>query len=329
MLFWGDSCLHILFVFEAFYEYIRYMTASMKRTLHADVDEIPTSFVMTNIQGVINKVSGGRWYLKENNKRQKQLFERLHERQYDVIFVLVGRFLYIPAFQEFLNTHSKAYKILYLWDDVQRVASFPGIKDIFDVVYSFDRKDCIRYGFRFLPLFYVDNYIYDGREKKIDMYSVGGLHSDRELMLEHIFNRLDHEKRTSFFRLVTTRFSFLKRMMTGGKQGREFITCKSISLVDNASFLKSSKVTIDMPHISQSGLTIRSVEALAAHTKLVTTNADIVNYDFYHPDNILVISLDNPKIPDSFLDSPYHLVDEKIVQGYSIDSWVKKLFAGM
>ena len=53
----------------------------------------------------------------------------------------------------------------------------------------------------------------------------------------------------------------------------------------NQLFL-NSRCILDSPQAGQLGLTIRVLEALGAKKKLITTNKDIKNYDFYKEENI-------------------------------------------
>lgn len=50
----------------------------------------------------------------------------------------------------------------------------------------------------------------------------------------------------------------------------------------------NSKCVLDSAQAGQIGLTIRVLEALGAKKKLITTNEDVVNYDFYREENIYV-----------------------------------------
>ena len=58
-----------------------------------------------------------------------------------------------------------------------------------------------------------------------------------------------------------------------------------------------SKIIVEIQRNDQIGLSFRIFEALGYRKKLVTTNTDVVNYDFYNPQNILVIDENNIEIP--------------------------------
>ena len=60
--------------------------------------------------------------------------------------------------------------------------------------------------------------------------------------------------------------------------------------------------------------------------KIITTNRDIVNYDIYDPQNILVISREDVNIPTLFFKSAYKELNEQIYKKYHIKSWIKDIF---
>ena len=73
-------------------------------------------------------------------------------------------------------------------------------------------------------------------------------------------------------------------------------------------------------------MSFRVFEALGHRKKLITTNKDIVNYDFYHPQNILVLDKEKMEIPEDFVFSPYVEIDETVFAKYKIKNWVKEVF---
>ena len=60
--------------------------------------------------------------------------------------------------------------------------------------------------------------------------------------------------------------------------------------------------------------------------KLVTTNSDIVNYDFFDRRNILAAEkLDFAEIA-SFIESGPGFVPEEVLRGYTLDNWLITVF---
>ena len=89
----------------------------------------------------------------------------------------------------------------------------------------------------------------------------------------------------------------------------------------------NSFAIFDIEHPLQRGLTIRSIEALGAGKKLITTNKSIVEEDFYNPKNIYILDRESLlEIPLSFFDSPFQPIAEDIYYKYSISGWIDEIF---
>ena len=93
---------------------------------------------------------------------------------------------------------------------------------------------------------------------------------------------------------------------------------------DYLKLLVKTKTILDIVDGNQSGLTLRCMEALFFNKKLITNNLDIENYDFYNPKNVFILGKDDMNNIKQFIDSPYELVDEKIVNYYDFDEWIKR-----
>ena len=83
---------------------------------------------------------------------------------------------------------------------------------------------------------------------------------------------------------------------------------------------------LDFPKDGQTGLTMRTIESMGVHTKLITTNKEILNYDFYNPNNIYILDLDDMRLPDnSFFNTKYEEINENIFNKYNIETWMDEL----
>ena len=88
--------------------------------------------------------------------------------------------------------------------------------------------------------------------------------------------------------------------------------------------IRNSKCILDSAQDNQNGLTIRVIETLGAKRKLITTNANIREYDFYKPENIYVY--DNKfDFSDIFFKSNYEEIDNDIYKKYSLRNWLNEL----
>ena len=86
--------------------------------------------------------------------------------------------------------------------------------------------------------------------------------------------------------------------------------------------VEQSLCIIDVPKPNQSGLTLRVLEAIFYNKKLITTNKNVVEEEFYNPQNILV--WDNPTQEEliSFFTKPVIPVTSDICKKYTIEQWI-------
>jgi hypothetical protein len=91
-------------------------------------------------------------------------------------------------------------------------------------------------------------------------------------------------------------------------------------------FYKRTKTILDLMRCGQSGLSFRIFEAMALEKKIVTNNASIKEYDFYNPQNILILNSDFSNLTSEFFNSPYVKMPDEIYQKYTLEAWVEKVF---
>jgi hypothetical protein len=56
------------------------------------------------------------------------------------------------------------------------------------------------------------------------------------------------------------------------------------------------------------------------NVKVITTNSSVVNYDFYHPNNIFVFN-DNYLDLKEFIELPYKILPVEITNKYKFINW--------
>jgi hypothetical protein len=99
---------------------------------------------------------------------------------------------------------------------------------------------------------------------------------------------------------------------------------KPVNGIEMDNLISESRCILDSAQEGQLGLTIRVLEALGAKKKLITTNKDVINYDFYKKENIYIYDgvFDYNSV---FFNSDYVELDDKIYQKYSLRSWIHEL----
>ena len=88
--------------------------------------------------------------------------------------------------------------------------------------------------------------------------------------------------------------------------------------------IEESKCILDSPQEGQTGLTIRTIECLGAKRKLITSNPEIKQYDFYKEENIIVYP-DDIECNTAFFSCPYQDIDWNIYNKYSLKSWLTRM----
>ena len=100
---------------------------------------------------------------------------------------------------------------------------------------------------------------------------------------------------------------------------------KKIPLKNLLELYKETRIIVDIVQGNQSGLSFRVFEAIALEKKIITNNPNIKNYNFYNPNNILVID-DELQFDTPFFETDYTPIPDAIYNQYNIDSWVNVIF---
>ena len=322
----------ILFVSPSFFGYERAIEKRLKE-------------LGANVYFYDDRPSNGFWG-KGLLRAHKKLYAFKIERYYktieyeidriqslDYVFLLSPEALPLSLLDKIVKKHNQVKVHLYMWDSIQNKIGTKKYLPYCNRILTFDPNDK-KYNnkIEFLPLFYLNEYA-DIPQRNIydyDMSFIGTAHSDRFLLTNIIRQQIEemggsvytyfylHSKKLFLYRKITdSNFSSTK--------ASDF-QYKALTCEDTINIISKSKAVLDIHHPKQSGLTMRTLEILGSRRKLITTNAEVAKYDFYNPQNILIIDRESPKIPIEFLNSPYVSIDENIYRKYSLDGWLDAIF---
>lgn len=240
----------------------------------------------------------------------------------DIVFAIKGENLTRKDIIYLRSHNPQARFILYLWDSLIRHTNLDILLSNFDNILSFDRIDCLsNTKFKFRPLFYRTLPV--ARPKEYYLSFVGWMHSDRLAIVRSIRNQLDAQGKSYCIKLYMGRLSyFFARYVTRilNSDDRGLITLEPIPYREYQQITAASQVVLDIAHPQQSGLTIRTIETLAAGCHLMTTNADIMNYPRISADSYTVFERNNPSLPTQIISV------EPISIYFSIETFVKNIF---
>lgn len=264
----------------------------------------------------------------------KKIISKIKNNKYDYVFIVNLEAMTEEIISNLRSTFKEAVFILYMWDSSQNKKSLTRVYSLFDYCYTFDRFDADNIpGFKFRPLFYIDSYSHlPAVAKKWDVSFVGTAHGDRSFIVKKVQAQMEKAGLSFFYYLyLNSRILYFFLRLSNPKfraiSSYKEYSFKSLNEPAVVNIIASSYAVLDIQHEMQTGLTMRTLEVLGASKKLITTNVDIVNYDFYHHDNILIINRDNPIIDKSFLKSSYKVLSEEIRFKYSIEGWLSEIFS--
>lgn len=265
----------------------------------------------------------------------KEIYEKIKIKYFNSIlnnvdleynYVLIIRADLIP--QRFLiqlkNKYHNARFIQYIWDDIDLFPDIINSFQFFDRILSYDLIDSKKFNLKFRPFFYKEE---SGPKriissKKAEIFFIGSYHSDRLQVLETIL-------RNNKFIKINTHFyinpiTFLLNKIPFRK--RQLFRFRKMEYSKMINTLQNSIAILDIQNSAQHGLTTRIFEALGTKTKIITTNENIINYEFYNLNNICIIDRKNPKIDEHWLGTPYLDYEIDIYKKYSLKSWIIDVF---
>lgn len=276
-------------------------------------------------------VAENKFYNRFFLKRLKQL--EVRREKYDYVLIIKPE-EYSP---QFIKKASRLGNktVGYIWDGL-RLFFKPNIvksRKHLDALFSFDTENIQDHPE--LQMQFVSNFSipstekFNYKERELDLFYVGDLASK---LPEH---RRDIQL-SKFLKNVKGNFEINIWMREAFENVQKLNDPKihyiknTISLEETFKKTQQSKVVIDMCKKHHIGLSFRFFECLSSQTKIITNNKDVVNYDFYDSNNIMVVDFENDVLDqhvfDEFLNRPYTVLPSDITEKYEIHNWVKYLF---
>lgn len=258
-------------------------------------------------------------------KEQTALYElkrKLEKTEGEVYSLFIRSDLYSVDFIKAIVSSCKNGNISYQFDGLSRYPLIYERIPLFDRFYVFDPKDIKNSEFSLLPStnFYFDHTINKNLEIEYDFYYVGAHHHSRYHLVTSFAQFIEDEGYTSNLNVFPLDIH---------DDPRKYYPNSNIKILDNivpftnnTQLSQKGRVLLDFVINEHSGLSFRTFEALGYQKKLITTNQDVVHYDFYHPNNIFVWNgKDFDKVKD-FLALPYYKIPDNIYKKYSFGNWI-------
>lgn len=323
----------ILLIAPVFFDYYKDILKEL-RSMDYEADYICDTYSDSSFSKALGRVD--KKLIQASMKRAflKEILPKLRGRRYDVVFVVAGMtFAFSADMVETLRElQSKAQFVLYQWDSEENLPYVKGIHPFFDRIYSFDPEDCKNSkSHTFLPLFYNRQYEEIGKsakphEWKYDCSYIGTAHPQKYKSVGQMSKALEPVMPRQFiYHYMPSRLKYLYHKLFAQEfRSARFSEFQTEKLPADAAakIFEQSKCILDAPQAGQRGLTIRTVECLGAKRKLITTNTDIKNYDFYRESNILIFEgrIDGD---GAFFTQEYEDIPGEVYRKYSLRHWLE------
>lgn len=317
----------ILFITTQFYGYEKKIIRAI-REQGADLKvyfDDPVSY--TRLKFLKNWISP-KTRSKVNRFYRGHIIKKTAQLHFDYIFILKGSIMSEPFINTLRRQHPSALLIQYQWDSLTNF-NYERFVGLFDINFTFDHADAARVpALTYLPTFALDEFFELAKKRKavtqdIDISFVGSNHSDRLKILRDLRSKLDkHNLKHKFYVYLPFIVSFKSAFITRRMKPSE-IMWKSLSRNKYKNLLLRSRYVLDLPSPKQSGVSLRTYEALASGCTFITTSKTV---DFNHK-NIVVVDQEtlNKSIPE-ILQQPQSDHATLSFEEYSLTAWVRKVF---
>lgn len=318
----------ILLIMPKFFGYEEEIRDELERQ-GAIVDWLPDRPFESPALKALTKLSP-KWTLPFADFYYQNLLARFDSRTYSKILVVNGQTLSYKFLRKLRSSYPGAEFILYMWDSIKNRPNAIKNLSLFDKAFSFDAESVRDYGFHHRPLFFSPGFKPSTtNEAEYQLSFIGTAHSDRFKVISRVKDILPVDTNTFLYLYLQAPWVFNAHKLTNSNfQGAKKADFHFQSL-DKAmvqSIFSKSFAILDVEHPNQTGLTMRSLEALGAHKKFVTTNKSIDIYDFYSPNNICIIDRSRPVIPESFFSTKFSSPSPSVYEKYSLRGWLKEIF---
>lgn len=256
----------------------------------------------------------------KNFKRYQPIIKEIENQKFDIFFVIRPDLFFDSQLKKMTSISKR--NIAYFHDSINNIPRKKDVISFFDSVYSYEKKDVEDYNLKFISNFiYFDPSIFQLSTFERIGFSVMSFDYRVEVL----------KKVASIFYSNNQSFDFYVKTdkLIQDESKIHYFSKPRMSNEDVIQYILKSKIIVDIHKYGvQDGLTFRVFEALGFQRKLITTNTDIINYDFYNPNNIFVIFDTNDfDIPSSFFETPYEPISQDILDEYLVKNWVKQILS--
>lgn len=313
-----------------YWDYDHYIVKALEKkgveSHHIKIGAISHSGISEKALNAFSKIFRNR-NLKDE-KRQKYVVDTLDKLGYQDQILVLNPDVFSHETLEFVRSKTGRL-ITFLYDNLSR---YP-VQDklhFFDKIFSFDDADVQNHHFEKLCNYnYLDKSNQNNAITDLDLFYVTSYDKSRNAIIYPLAMKLN-DLRARFQIMVVGKKTWkprLKYLLTPNKDFLS-VTFKRNTIHSGIihEFYRRTKTILDLMREGQTGLSFRVFEAMALEKKIITNNPTIKNYNFYHPQNILVLNEDFSNLTSEFFQTPYVKIPDEVYNQYTLDAWVDHVF---
>ena len=258
--------------------------------------------------------------LKLNLPFKKLLFGHFHKKAVAADMIILFDIRNAREILMYLKKEYPEKKIIFwYWNPVCKADPVQSINDLGIEIWSFDPVDCKKYGLKYNTQIFIDRKTTECNDKNTDVFYVG-VDKNRAKTLTMLAKLFKENDISYYFNLVRTKDSEADCEIQYGN---------TMNYSEVLSYVKSSKVIVDLCAVGQSGLTLRPIESIFLKKKIITNMNSIVEYDIYNKNNIFILGEDDIENLKEFIRSEYDETNNpELLKKYEFESWLNRFYEG-
>ena len=257
----------------------------------------------------------------KNEMRQQMILDELRRLGKQDQILVINPELIDRKYHQEIKKFTARY-VAYLYDSLARCPA-DHLVDLFDEIFSFDKNDSDKHHFKLITNY---NYLQEAKTVEKPKYDLVYLASfdNRINLLSKVIKKLQYLKLTC--QVVIVGKKTWKKNLNLQINSSIIYTRKRIKHQEIPGYYRQGKVLLDLIRENQTGLSFRIFEAMALKKKIITNNQTVKEYDFYNPENIMIINDDLSNLEKSFFETEYQELAPEIYRKYTLQSWVETVF---
>lgn len=219
-----------------------------------------------------------------------------------------------------INPDCEVY--LFMWNMIDAIHKNHTIFSDKKAIYSTDPGDCQTYNLKYNSIFYPKECAAPYAPMFRNRLFFIGHDKNRGPQIMKLYSLLQKSGIDCDIRLLTR-----NQNPAYLQECADILTSTPLTYTQYLEEIKHCGILLDIIQPGQKALTMRVMEAIFLSKKLITNNQDIINYDFYTPNNIFVLptALDEGFVAllQEFIQKPFIPYNEDILNQYDYNNWLK------